>query len=259
MDGHRASPSPILGVDPIVERRTLFISDLHLAADRPGATEIFLRFTRERAREAEALYILGDLFDAWIGDDDDGPLAMAVRQALRELAAADVTIRFQGGNRDFLIGTRFAEETGVGLLSDFAVVDLYGRPSLITHGDLLCTDDIDYQRARVMLRNPAFVADFLSKPLPARAALAAEYRRRSGEATSLKADDIMDVNADTVARVMQEHGVRRVIHGHTHRPAIHALSVGGDPAERIVLGEWHEDGGQCVCVNLEGVTVEAVR
>ena len=237
---------------------TLFISDLHLSAERPQAIELFLRLTRDRARQVEALYILGDLFDAWIGDDDDGALAVAVRGALHDLTAAGVSVFFQGGNRDFLIGTRFAERTGVRLLPDYAVVDLYGAPTLLTHGDLLCTDDLDYQKARVMLRNPAFVADFLAKPLSARAALAAEYRRRSGEATSLKAEDIMDVNADTVAQEMRRHGVRQLIHGHTHRPAIHAMTLDGEPAERIVLAEWHEDAGQCVSVSASGVAVERI-
>ena len=129
----------------------------------------------------------------------------------------------------------------------------------MTHGDLLCTDDLDYQKARVMLRSPALVADFLAKPLPARAALAAEYRRRSGEATSLKAEDIMDVNTDAVAQAMRAHGVRRLIHGHTHRPAIHDLSLDGTAAQRIVLAEWHDDEGQCVCVTADAVTVEALR
>ena len=238
---------------------TLVISDLHLATDRPQATALFLRFARERARRAEALYILGDLFDAWIGDDDDGPLAVAVRQALHELSGCGVRVYFQGGNRDFLVGARFADETGIRLLPDYAVVDLYGTPTLLTHGDLLCTGDVDYQQARVMLRNPAFVADFLGKPLPARAALAAEYRRRSGEATSLKAEDIMDVNADTVVKEMRAHGVRHLIHGHTHRPAIHALQIDDEPAERVVLGEWHDDEGQCVAVTRNGVDVERVR
>jgi len=238
---------------------TLFISDLHLAAERPQAIDLFLRFASGRARRAAALYILGDLFDAWIGDDDDRPLATAVRTALRDLTGAGVAVLFQGGNRDFLVGERFAAETGIQLLPDHMVVDLDGTPTLLMHGDLLCTDDVDYQKARLMLRNPAFVADFLAKPLPARVALAAEYRRRSGEATSLKAEDIMDVNAATVAQVMRQHGVRRLIHGHTHRPAMHALQIDGEPAERIVLGEWHDDEGQCVCVAPDGVEVERVR
>ncbi len=238
---------------------TLFVSDLHLDPSDPAISRQFLEFLAGDARGAEALYILGDLFDAWIGDDDDGPLATAVRSALRALTGAGVAVFFQGGNRDFLVGERFAAETGVRLLPDHTVLDLYGTPTLLMHGDLLCTDDVDYQKARVMLRNPAFVADFLAKPLPARAALAAEYRRRSGEATSLKAEDIMDVSATTVAQVMRQHGVRRLIHGHTHRPAIHALQFDGEPAERIVLGEWHDDEGQCVRVTASGVEVEPVR
>ncbi len=144
--------------DSNVKPQTLFISDLHLAAERPQAVELFLQFASARARQADVLFILGDLFDAWIGDDDDGALAIRVRGALRDLTAAGVSVFFQGGNRDFLIGTRFAAETGVGLLPDYTVVDLYGTPTLLTHGDLLCTDDLDYQQARLMLRNPATAA-----------------------------------------------------------------------------------------------------
>jgi UDP-2,3-diacylglucosamine hydrolase len=247
-------PATVAGTN--VTPETLIISDLHLSAERPRATEIFVRFARERAAAADALYIVGDLFDAWIGDDDDGALASTVREALRALTAQGVAVFFQGGNRDFLVGERFAAETGVRLIPELTVVDLYGTPTLLTHGDLLCTDDVDYQKARVMLRNPAFVADFLAKPLPARVALAAEYRRRSGEATSLKAEDIMDVTAGAVADAMRRHGVRRLIHGHTHRPALHTVTLDGEPAERVVLAEWHEDNGQCVSVSASGITVE---
>ena len=237
----------------------LLISDLHLSAERPHALELFLRFARERAQRARTLYVLGDLFDAWIGDDDDGALAVAVRGALRALADAGVRIRFQAGNRDFLVGERFAAATGTELLPEAAVVDLAGQPTLLMHGDLLCTDDVDYQQARRLLRSPPFIADFLAKPVAARVAIAAEYRRRSGEATSLKAEDIMDVNAAAVVDAMRAHGVRRLIHGHTHRPGRHAFTLDGAPAERIVLAQWHENGGECLRCDGDGIAVEPVR
>lgn len=236
---------------------TLFISDVHLSAQRPQTVELFVRFARVRARQAEVVYILGDLFDAWVGDDDDNAPAPAVRDALRDLTRHGVAVAFQGGNRDFLIGERFAAETGVTLLPAEAVVDLYGVPTLLTHGDLLCTDDHDYQAARRLLRSPAFIAEFLSKPLAERIALAGEYRRRSGEAVSLKADDIMDVNEEAVADMLRRHGAPRLVHGHTHRPGWHALLVDGTPAERLVLGEWHEDRGHVLSASPDGLAVES--
>jgi UDP-2,3-diacylglucosamine hydrolase len=236
----------------------LFISDLHLSAQRPAAVELFLRFARDRGAHASTLYILGDLFDAWIGDDDESALAVAVREALRALTNAGVTVYFQAGNRDFLVGERFAAATGVVLLPEAAVVEVSGVPALLMHGDLLCTDDVDYQQARRLLRSPTFVTDFLAKPVAARVAIAAEYRRRSGEATSLKAEDIMDVNAGAVIEAMRAHGVRRLIHGHTHRPARHAFTLDGAPAERIVLAEWHDNEGQCLRADGQGVLVETV-
>jgi UDP-2,3-diacylglucosamine hydrolase len=236
----------------------LFIADLHLSAGHPGALARFLDFLAGRAATAETLYILGDLFDAWIGDDDDSQVAERVRRGLAGLTAGGVALRLQHGNRDFLLGERFCAATGAALLPEATVVTVAGEPTLLMHGDLLCTDDTDYQRARAMLRNPAFVADFLTKPLAERATLAAEYRRRSGEATSLKADEIMDVNADTVARYLREHGARRLIHGHTHRQAIHALGLEGIEATRWVLGEWHEDRGSLLSDSGSGLHFETV-
>jgi UDP-2,3-diacylglucosamine hydrolase len=235
----------------------LFISDLHLSAQRPRTVDLFVRFAQERAPEAEAVYILGDLFDAWVGDDDDNAPAPAVREALRALTRRGVAVVFQGGNRDFLIGERFATETGASLLGDEAVIDLYGVSTLLMHGDLLCTDDHDYQAARRLLRSPAFVGDFLAKPLAERLVLAAEYRRRSGEAISLKADDIMDVNEEAVADVLRRHGATRLVHGHTHRPGWHTLLVDDRPAERLVLGEWHEDRGYALSASPDGLAVES--
>jgi UDP-2,3-diacylglucosamine hydrolase len=221
----------------------LFISDLHLSTERPATVDRFLDFLDGRARNAASLYILGDLFDAWIGDDDDSTLAHRVRAGLGALTGGGVAVFVQHGNRDFLIGGRFCAATGTELLGETAVVEVAGQASLLMHGDLLCTDDTDYLQARAMLRNPAFVADFLARPLAERAALAAEYRRRSGEATSLKADDIMDVSAGAVAAALREHGVQRLIHGHTHRQGVHRFDLEGTEAERVVLGEWHGDHG----------------
>lgn len=222
---------------------TLFISDLHLAAARPGATALFERLLGGRAATAAALYILGDLFDAWIGDDDDSPLAERVRAGLRALVAGGVPVWLQHGNRDFLLGERFCAATGCRLLAEETVIDLGGLPTLLLHGDLLCTDDRDYQQARQTLRHPAFVAELLARPLGERAALAAEYRRRSGEATSLKAEDIMDANPATVADYLRRHRVTRLIHGHTHRQAVHSFTLDGTACRRYVLGDWSETQG----------------
>jgi UDP-2,3-diacylglucosamine hydrolase len=234
----------------------LFIADLHLSAKRQETLALFLRFLQERAPRADALYILGDLFDAWIGDDDESELANRVRAGLKALTAGGTPVYIQHGNRDFLIGDAFCAATGATLLDETEVVDLDGHPTLLMHGDLLCTDDTDYQQARLMLRSPAFIQDFLSRPLAERAALAAEYRRKSGEATSLKAEDIMDVNPQTVADYLRHHEVDRLIHGHTHRPGDHVHQVGGRPASRWVLAEWHPDQAEVLCVGSRGISRE---
>ncbi len=238
----------------------LFIADLHLSAERPDTLALFLEFITRRAPQAEALYILGDLFDAWIGDDDDSPTATQVRDALRRLIDSDgTTVYFQHGNRDFLIGDTFAADTGVQLLGETEVVDVDGTPTLLMHGDLLCTDDVEYQQARLMLRSPAFVEDFLSRPLAERAALAADYRRKSGEATSLKAEDIMDVNERTVTDYLRHHDVARLIHGHTHRPDTHSHPMRQGTAERWVLAEWHGNQAEFLCATDRGLEREVIR
>jgi UDP-2,3-diacylglucosamine hydrolase len=226
---------------------TLFVSDLHLDAARPDITALFLRFLREEAVHAEALYILGDLFEAWVGDDVGGEPAEPVRAALRELVAAGVPVYFIRGNRDFLAGARFAAETGARLLPDPAVVTLYGEPTLLMHGDLLCTGDTAYQAFRAQVRDPRWQAQFLAQPLPAREAFAAKARAASQEhqkevGRGGAMDAITDVDGDAVASTLARYGVRRLIHGHTHRPAIHALDAGGRAARRIVLGDWYEQG-----------------
>jgi len=221
---------------------TLFISDLHLDESRPGATEAFYRFLRERAARAKALYILGDLFELWVGDDDDSALARGVKHALREVADGGTRVFFIHGNRDFLLGEQFAAEAGLQLLPDPTVVELEGRRLLLMHGDSLCTDDADYQAFRRQVRQPAWMADVLSKPLEERRALGRHLRQQSQSMNSRKAEDIMDVNAGAVAQMLRDHGADLLIHGHTHRPARHALDLDSGSAERIVLGDWDAYG-----------------
>ena len=237
---------------------TLFISDLHLSAARPGCTELLLGFLAGRAGDADALYILGDLFDAWIGDDDPAPPNPRVIAGLRALSDNGTSVYLLHGNRDFLLGPAFAEASGCRLLPERTRIDLYATPTLLMHGDLLCTDDTAYQAMRSQIRSPAFTEQFLSRPIPERRAIADDYRRRSGEATSLKADDIMDVNQRAVEQTMRELGVRRLIHGHTHRAGRHEFQFDGEPAERLVLAEWHQDRGQVLCATPQGIRVEAV-
>ena len=236
----------------------LFISDLHLAPRQPATTARFLAFLRERAVRADALYILGDLFDAWIGDDDESPPAAEVREGVRALTSCGVPVFVQHGNRDFLIGEQFLRQTGCALLPEIEVREIAGEATLLLHGDLLCTDDLDYQQARGLLRDPAFIADFLGRPLGERALLAAEYRRRSGEATSIKPEDIMDVNHQTVADYMRRHAVNRLIHGHTHRQGRHVFELDGITRERIVLGEWHPERGSVLVASPSGLEFERV-
>ena len=220
---------------------TLFISDLHLDGSRPDITEQFLNFLEGEARQAGSLYILGDFFEVWIGDDDDDPHHARVMDGLRKLTAAGVPAFFMHGNRDFLIGKRFAERTGVQLLPDPKVVDLGGSPTLLMHGDTLCTDDLQYQRARRFMRNPLVQGIYLALPLSLRRRIAAYARAKSRADTAGKAGEIMDVNRRTVESVMLQYGVRRLIHGHTHRPAIHRFkAAGGKGMERIVLGDWYD-------------------
>jgi UDP-2,3-diacylglucosamine hydrolase len=240
----------------------LFISDLHLDPSRPHITALFLDFLRGEARQAQALYILGDLFEAWVGDDADDALAAEVRAALRELTDAGVPVWVMRGNRDFLIGADFARDTGARLLADPAVLLLDGEPTLLMHGDQLCTDDEAYQAFRRQVREPAWIEAVLAQPLAARRAFADKARAASGEHQSaLRAEGaleaITDVNAEAVAATMARFGVRRLIHGHTHRPAVHALEAAGRPARRIVLGDWYEQGS-VLRVDADGVELAAL-
>ena len=221
---------------------TLFISDLHLDASTPAITEQFLSFLELSARQARALYILGDLFEVWIGDDDPDPDKRRVIDALRALTRHGVPCYVMHGNRDFLLGRRFAAETGTQLLDDGTVVDVEGERVLLMHGDVLCTDDHNYQRLRRVVRNPLLQWIVRRLSLSARQSLAARMRAGSQMHTQSTAPEIMDVNAGAVQAAFRRTGVRTLIHGHTHRPAIHDLDVDGQRCRRIVLGDWHAQG-----------------
>jgi len=222
--------------------KTLFVSDLHLDPARPEIARQFHGFLGGEARTAQALYILGDLFEAWLGDDDPDPAARATVAALRALVDAGVPVFVMHGNRDFLIGERFCRETGATLLPDGTVVTLEGEPVLLMHGDALCTDDVSYQRLRRIVRNPLVRWIFRRMSLGQRRALAARLRAGSRTHVGMTAPEIMDVNTAAVDRAMREAGVRTLIHGHTHRPAVHEIDLDGTPARRIVLGDWYEQG-----------------
>ena len=222
---------------------TLFISDLHLEDSRPRATEILTGFLRRQARDAEALYILGDLFESWIGDDAVSDTAAHVADELAHLTGLGVPCSFQHGNRDFLLGKKYADRAGLHLMPETLVVDLYGTPTLLLHGDALCTDDAAYQAFRQQVRNPEFQAMFLQMPVERRLEMARTARDASRSHTSRAPMDIMDVNADAVGAAFAEHGVTHMIHGHTHRPAFHQHTLeNGKTAERLVLADWYESG-----------------
>ncbi|PIJ58155.1 UDP-2,3-diacylglucosamine diphosphatase [Erwinia sp. OLMDLW33] len=218
---------------------TLFIADLHLCTEEPAITAGFLHFLRREAQHADALYILGDLFEAWIGDDDPNPLHAEVATALRQL---NIPCYFIHGNRDFLVGKRFARAAGMTLLPQEQVLELYGRRVLIMHGDTLCTDDEGYQRYRQKVQQRWLQRVFLALPLFVRQRIARKMRNGSKQANRNKDLAIMDVNPQAVVDAMSRHQVPCLIHGHTHRPAVHALNINGLPAERLVLGAWHEEG-----------------
>jgi UDP-2,3-diacylglucosamine hydrolase len=221
----------------------LFISDLHLDTRRPAITALFLEFLAGLdPRRCAGLYILGDLFEAWIGDDNDDPHDAQVIAALRTTTQRGIPVWVMHGNRDFLLGERFAQVTGCTLLADPARIELGGEPTLLMHGDTLCTDDHEYQQFRDMVRNPDWQRQFLARPLAERRAIAANLRETSRQRTGEKASEIMDVNPQAVLDILRAHGVRRLIHGHTHRPAVHALDLDGRPAHRIVLGDWYTQG-----------------
>ncbi len=221
---------------------TLFVSDLHLEAERPDIAQQFLSFLEQEASEADDLYILGDLFEAWVGDDDPNTHYFTIKRALRKLVDSGIPVYFMHGNRDFMIGRGFANETGVEILEDPYKVLMYGQQVLLSHGDVLCTDDVQYQRVRKMTRDPDWQASILARPLKDRLRMAEEARRQSLEQTINQSMEIMDVNLDAVEQLFQESKVDLLLHGHTHRPAIHDIDLGRRKAKRIVLGDWYMQG-----------------
>ncbi len=221
---------------------TLFISDLHLDADSPQIAAQFIALLESESRDADALYILGDLFESWIGDDDPNEHYAMIKQALRELVDQDVPVYFMHGNRDFMIGEDFATETGVKILPDPYVLEIHGTRVLLSHGDAYCTDDVEYQEVRKMTRDPQWQAMMLTKPVQERLEFAARAREASlahGDAVN---EDITDVNGEAIEQALREADVGIMLHGHTHRPHVHSLTVDGRDCTRIVLGDWFERG-----------------
>lgn len=220
---------------------TLFISDLHLEESRPDITEAFLGFLDGTASGVDQLYILGDFFEAWIGDDERTPLQEQIAAALRKLRDSGTDIFLMHGNRDFLIGEDFCKRAGATLLDDPTVIDLHGTPTLLMHGDSLCTADVEYQKFRANMRNPQWQQMILQRPLEDRQQMARQLREISMAKNQGKEEFIMDVTPEEVIKDMEAHGVQRMIHGHTHRPAVHELIANGLPAKRIVLGDWDKN------------------
>ncbi len=221
---------------------TLFVSDLHLDDRRPETSRLFIEFLQNEAATADALYILGDLFEYWLGDDAVFETARQVANALSELTGSGVPCYFMHGNRDFLIRQAYADKTGMVLLPGAKVIDLYGERVLLLHGDSLCTDDVPFQQFRSIVLNPAWQDDFLTKTPAERLQVAMQARDASAEHKGNVTEGIMDVNDGEVIAAFERYGVYRMIHGHTHRPATHDLLINGKPAQRIVLGDWYSRG-----------------
>jgi UDP-2,3-diacylglucosamine hydrolase len=233
---------------------TLFISDLHLCAERPAITELFVEFLRTRATDADALYILGDLFEYWIGDeamsrDEYRP----VIAGMRALLETGTPIYVMHGNRDFLMGAEFEQQTGAQLLPDPTLINLYSTPVLLMHGDSLCTDDVEYQAFRKMVRSEAWQRQYLAKSVTERDAISRRYRELSKSVSANKRAEIMDVNQDAVQTTMRQYHVHDLIHGHTHRPAQHHFELDGVRARRAVLGDWYDQGSVLRCAENEWV------
>jgi UDP-2,3-diacylglucosamine hydrolase len=243
-----------------LSKRILFISDLHLEESRPDITDALLAFLNRNKASCGALYILGDLFETWIGDDDRSTLSDTVADALTEFQQAGSSIYLLHGNRDFLIGNEYANRCGASLIHDSTVINSPAGPILVLHGDDLCTDDIEYLQFRDLVRQPTWQQEFLSKPLPERRAFAEQARQQSKNATASKDNSIMDVNAGAVEKRLIEQGQSLMIHGHTHRPQVHELQLshpvaGSHEARRVVLGDWDKNGW-FIEVSSEGLKLE---
>lgn len=221
---------------------SVFLSDVHLDPKQPDISAQFLAFLETLPEQTERLYVVGDLFEAWIGDDAPGPLGQAVAKAFAKLSARGISGFFTHGNRDFLLGETFTKHCGFTLLPDAQVIDMYGTKVLLMHGDTLCIDDIEYQKFRAMVRNPDWQKQILALDVEQRLAMAAQLRATSAEQMSLKAEDIVDVNQGEVERVMSEFNVNVLLHGHTHRPDVHRFTNNSEECTRIVLGDWYEHG-----------------
>jgi UDP-2,3-diacylglucosamine hydrolase len=226
---------------------SIFVSDLHLCPSRPAVNAAFFEFLRGPASRADALYILGDLFEYWAGDDDLDAFNASVLAGLNRLTGEGIKLFVMHGNRDFLIGDRFVAATGARLLADPTLVDVCGTRTLLMHGDTLCTDDTGYQQFRAKVRNPAYQQQFLAQPLAARKTIIAGLRVENSEKKQLKSEAIMDVSPVAVEAVLREHAYPRLIHGHTHRPALHRHVVDGHACERWVLADWYSSGSYLVC------------
>jgi UDP-2,3-diacylglucosamine hydrolase len=225
----------------------IFISDLHLEESQPSTTEIFFQFLKQITSSTNTLYILGDFFEAWIGDDDLTPFHLSIIHALKSATENGLPIYIMHGNRDFLLGKKFLRATGCQLLADEVVINLYGVPTLLMHGDTLCTQDVKYLQFRKKTRNWFFKKLISFKSLEKRREMAREYREKSKSHIATLADNIMDVTQTEVERVMQKHHVQHLIHGHTHRQAVHTFELNNKPATRTVLGAWHGSGSALIC------------
>lgn len=234
----------------------LFVSDLHLESSRPDLTALFVDFMRRWAPRSEALYILGDLFEVWVGDDNKNADYRSIVRELRELTDTGVPVYVMHGNRDFLLGSEFATASGCTLLPDPAVIELQGLRTLLSHGDGLCTDDSAHMSFRTRVRSADWQRGFLAKPLALRTVMARGARALSNTSKRYKPEDIQDVNQQSVEKAMRQHGAQRLIHGHTHRPAIHDFSLDGEAAQRIVLGDWDDAVGSVLVCDERGCALQ---
>ncbi|MFQ5469460.1 MAG: UDP-2,3-diacylglucosamine diphosphatase [Gammaproteobacteria bacterium] len=227
--------------------RALFVSDIHLDPNETAIAEVFLKFLAARTGDADALYILGDLFEAWLGDDAITPFEQEIIDALSVCSQSGTKLYFMHGNRDFLIRDHFSKLSHCTIINDPTLLNLNGIPTLLMHGDTLCSDDVEYQAFRDKLRQPGFMQELLALPVARRTEIAQQYRTISKEETGKKTDVIMDVNDETVKAMMNRFGAIRLIHGHTHRPGSHHVKLNACYGQRLVLGAWHQAGNFIEC------------